>query len=90
MQIANEIKLAFKTPGVKKAWLSDHKPLGPEDCPNCSGLGFHAAFIATAGPLKTPAAYYSGKSSKYWEGFWWAGQTFTAACPVCGVEKTPK
>ena len=90
LQIASEIKIAIKTPGVKKAWLSENKPLGPEDCPNCGGFGFHAVFIATVGPLRTPAAPYSGKSSKYGEGFWWSGQTFTAACPVCGGGTTPK
>jgi hypothetical protein len=83
MKIASRLVEAYQVPGVKMAWISENKPLNPDDCPNCGGLGFQAAFIATHGPLKMPVAAYSGKSSKYWKGSWWAGLTLTAPCPVC-------
>jgi hypothetical protein len=90
IQIDTLLTRSIKAPEVKKAWLSDNKPLRSDDCPNCGGLGFHAVFVAVAGPFKTPAAPYSGKSSKYWQGSWWVGGTYTAPCPVCGGDKTPK
>jgi hypothetical protein len=88
IKIGAELKKALKVPGVKRAWLSDNKPLRAGDCPNCGGFGFQAAFVASNGPLKTPAGPYSGKTSKYGDGFWWAGKTFIDTCPVCnGVQK---
>jgi hypothetical protein len=89
IKIAKEIQDAFTAPGVKKAWLSDNKPLRPEDCPNCGGYGYQAVFVTRLRPLKTPAGPYSGLSSKYADGLWWAGSTYTAPCPVCGGDKTP-
>jgi hypothetical protein len=89
IKIAKSLKDACSLPGVKRAWLSDFKPLRPGDCPNCGGLGFHALFVSKRGPFKTPAGPYSGFSSKYEDGFWWAGTTFTATCPVCGGDKIP-
>jgi hypothetical protein len=78
----------LRTPGAKKTWVSNLQPLGVNYCPNCAGYGFHVVFIAIAGPLKAPAPPYSGKSSKWCDGSWWAGQGYTAPCPVCNGNGT--
>ena len=90
LQISRRLVELIQGAGPIKALLYEPKPLRPDDCPNCGGWGFHAIFAAAQGPLKTPTAPYSDKSSKYFEGAWWAGKTYTAPCPVCSGGEAPK
>lgn len=94
-QFPVEFTQLMNAPGVKAACVSEITSPYPDDCPNCGGVGTMYIFIATVGPLRSPA---SGRLVSHWsDGKWWGGKGFEAVCPVCrsaprpysGTDKTP-
>lgn len=69
----------------KLAFLSDIQPLRTGDCPNCGGMGNFYLFIAAEGPYREPGNPYRSdhKSSKWYDGKWWVGDTHSFQCPDC-------
>jgi hypothetical protein len=73
---------------TKRAWESDNKPASSNDCENCGGLGIVSMFVATGGPLHSPAPSGIGSAERpivsHWDnGVWWSGFTIVDTCPVC-------
>lgn len=80
----------MKSLSVKAVFIGVLESPNPTDCRNCGGAGVMSMFLATEGPYNSPAAPYSGKSSHWYDGKWWVGNTITAPCPVCEKEIPPQ
>lgn len=91
-----------RNPKVKKAVILEYAQ-EPGQCSNCGGIGFMSFFLATLGPLDSPA---EGRFlSKFHDGKWWCAPayiepakdsektnmrfgTVSVVCPVCkGIRK---
>lgn len=91
-----------RNPKVKKAIVLEYAQ-EPGQCENCGGIGFLSFFLATIGPLESPA---EGRFvSKFHDGKWWSAPgyiepakdsektnmrfgTVSVVCPVCrGVRR---
>ena len=86
-----------RNPKVKKAIPLEYEHEDGQ-CENCGGIGFMSFFLATMGPLDSPA--FGHMVSKFHEGKWWAAPgyiepakdtektnmrfgTVSATCPAC-------
>ncbi len=85
-----EMKLLWREPGVKRAWISDYQG-GPDltGCSNCNGSGIFATFIAKAGPFQSPSSRFDDVSHWYNDA-WWVGKTYVYPCPVCHGAPKPR
>lgn len=91
-----------RNPKVKKAIILEYEHEAGQ-CENCGGIGFMSFFLATMGPLDSPAGGYF--VSKFHDGKWWCAPSYkdpakdaektnmrfgtvSVSCPVChGVRK---
>ena len=72
-----------RNPKVKKAIVLEYAQ-EPGQCENCGGIGFLSFFLATIGPLESPA---EGRFvSKFHDGKWWAAPGYIE--PAKDSEKT--
>jgi hypothetical protein len=80
------LSAAVRDPSVKLALLLEFVRYRPQDCENCSGVGYIHAFLATEGPFEKPGNPYrgDGKVSKWHNNHWWVGTTVSFVCPDCG------
>jgi hypothetical protein len=81
-QFPPEFEQLIRATGVRAAFVSENTSPHPADCKNCGGLGTLNIFIATIGPLQSPAV---GRNiiTKWSDGKWWGGKTYEFDCPVC-------
>ena len=86
-QFPLEFDQLLKAPNVRAAFVSEISSPNPKDCLNCGGAGTMYIFIATVGPLDSPA---SGRLISHWsDGKWWGGKGFEFVCPVCRSAPQP-
>lgn len=72
-----------RNPKVKKAIVLEYAQ-EPGQCENCGGIGFLSFFLATIGPLESPA---EGRFvSKFHDGKWWSAPGYIE--PAKDSEKT--
>ena len=72
----------------KPVFADDNLPelKNADDCPNCGGRGFIAAFFAAypkseiVGHIPTVT---KGEAMSFINGAWWVGNTRTYPCPLC-------
>jgi len=72
----------------KMSFFSDIVSPSGSDCENCGGMGVLILFIADEGPYSFPGAPYRGygKTSKWYDGKWWLGNSNSFTCPDCKGE----
>ena len=83
-----EMMKLLESPTIRKAFVSEIVSPNPNDCTNCGGVGTIYVFIATIGPLQSPAV---GKNiiSHWSDGKWWGGKGIEFDCPVCHSLASP-
>ena len=87
-EFPREFDALARAPNVRGAFVSEIVSPHPGACQNCGGVGSMFIFVATVGPLVSPAV--GQLISHYYDDKWWGGRNFQFPCPVCSRKEFEK